>query len=60
MGSVDWVGAAEEVVVGFVRATLQRTAAQARFEELELLDLKQKDLIDPFCKALLLGKGEGQ
>ena len=60
MCGAGWVGAAEEVVVGFICATLRRTTTRARYEEPKLLDLKRKDFVDPFREALLLGKGEGQ
>ena len=60
MGCACWVGAAEEVMIGLVGAALGRTTARAGVEEPELLDLKRKDFVDPFRKALLLGEGEGQ
>ena len=60
MCRAGWVGAAEEVVVCFVSATLRWTPGGVRFLEAELLNLERKDFVDPFRKAFLLCEGEGE
>jgi hypothetical protein len=60
MCRAGWVGAAKEMVVRFVSATLRWTPWGVRFLEAELLNLERKDFVDPFRKAFLLREGEGE